>query len=296
MAGDGVQRLLALLDNDGLAAFHRAVAVAVADHQGAAALDELGEVRVVVLGTGQNHLAAVVGLGIRLAGLHLFGRLSQLVENQVLGADQGGQLDHLKLISGDGGVIQLSVVADLVDQAADLVVLLNGLHQRFVGDVDAELLVQLAQHVVTELLPVMLVVVLRSLEGHVDEFAEEVVVLDDVHPLQVLLEAAGDGAGLRGHLGVQEVEAALQSAFKQAASVVADTGGHVVGRNVRRCAARRSQSHREAAGQVEKHFRHEIAGVANGVFPLGLCLLDKRVVGFLKQILKVNQVFEIFQK
>ena len=174
--------------------------------------------------------------------------------------------------------------------------LLDGLHQGLVRHVDAELLVQLAQNVVTELLTVMLVVVLRPLEGHVDKFAEEVVVLDDVHPLQMLLETAGDGAGLRGHLGVQEVEAALQSAFKQAASIVADTGGHIVGRDVRRCAARRSQSYREAAGQVEKYFRHEIAGVANGVFPLGLGLLDKCVVGFLKQILKVNQVLEIFQK
>ena len=62
-----------------------------------------------------------------------------------------------------------------------------------------------------------------------------------------------------------------------------------------RCPARCS-AHREAAGQVEKYFRHEIAGIADGVFPLGLRLLDKRVVGFLKQILKVDQVLEIFQK
>ena len=114
--------------------------------------------------------------------------------------------------------------------------------------------------------------------------------------LDVLLEAAGDGAGLGGHLGVEEVEAALERALKEAAAVVADTAGHVVGRDVGGCAARRSQSDGEAAGQVEKHFRHEITGVADRVQALFLALLDQLVIGFLKQILKVDQMLEIFHK
>ena len=38
----------------------------------------------------------------------------------------------MKFIAGDGGVIKLAVVADLVYQAADLVVLLDGLHNGLV--------------------------------------------------------------------------------------------------------------------------------------------------------------------
>ena len=111
--------------------------------------------------------------------------------------------------------------------------------------------------------------------------------------LQMLLETAGGGAGLGAHLGVKEIVSALQRALQQGAGVVADTAGQVVGRKVGRGAARRAQTHREAAGQVEKHFRHEVAGVADGSLAILLSLLYQFVVGFLKQILKVDQMFEI---
>ena len=77
---------------------------------------------------------------------------------------------------------------------------------------------------------------------------------------------------------------------------MADAGGHVVGRDVGGCAARCSQSDREAAGQVEKYFRHEITGVAHRAQAVLLGLLDQLVIGFLKQILKVDQMLEIFHK
>ena len=48
--------------------------------------------------------------------------------------------------------------------------------------------------------------------------------------------------------------------------------------------------------EVEKNFRHEIAGVADSALALGLGLLDKIVVGFLKQILKVDKMLEIFHR
>ena len=74
---------------------------------------------------------------------------------------------------------------------------------------------------------------------------------------------------------------------------MADAAGQIIGCNVRRSAARRSQAYREAAGQVEKYFRHEITCIAYCALALGLSLLDQLVVGFLKQILKVDQVLEI---
>ena len=210
----------------------------------------------------------------------------------------------MELIAGDRRVVQLAVLADLVDQAADLVVLLDGLENGFVGDVDAEILVQRLEDVGAQLGLEVVVAVLRVLEGDVGEGAEEVVVVDNAHILdgievlllQVLLEAAGGRACLGAHLGVEEVVAALKSALQKGACVVADASGQVVGRNVRRSAARRSQADREAAGQVEKYFRHEVAGVANGSLSVGLALLDKFVVRFLKKILKIDEMLKIFQQ
>ena len=207
----------------------------------------------------------------------------------------------MELITGNGGVVQLAVASDLVDQAADLVVLLDGGHDCLVGGVNAEMSLQLVEDVGTQLITEVFIGNLIVFEGDVAEGAEEVIVVDDAHVLdgvkvllfQMLLETAGCGAGLGCELGIEEVVATLKSALQQAPCKVADAGGHVVGRNVRGCAAGRSQSDREAAGQVEKYFRHEVAGIATCALAFGFGLFDKVVVGFLKQILKVDQVFEI---
>ena len=210
----------------------------------------------------------------------------------------------MELIAGDGGVIELAVVADLVDEAAYLILLLDGLADGLIGNVDAEVIVQGLEDMGAKLGGIVLVGDLVIFERDIGEFAEEVVVVDDAHIvdgvemllLQMLLEAAGGGAGLGGHLRVEEVEAALQGALHEASCVMAYTGGHVIGRDVGGCAARRSQSDGEAAGQVEKHFRHEITGVADRAQTVLLGLLYQLVIGFLKQILKVDQMLEIFHK
>ena len=102
----------------------------------------------------------------------------------------------------------------------------------------------------------------------------------------------------RAALGAEErievVVAALNGALEDGADIRADTAGHVVGRNVGRLAARRAQAAREAAGQVQQRLRHEIAGVAQGVFPLRLGLLYQLVVGLLQQILKIDQMLQVF--
>ena len=103
------------------------------------------------------------------------------------------------------------------------------------------MLMELIQHMVLQLLLIVAVAVFRFLKWYVDKFAEEIVILDDLHIchavkfflLEMLLEAAGDGTGLRCHLSVQEVVAPLQGPLKKAAPVVADTGGHVVGCDIR---------------------------------------------------------------
>ena len=134
VACDSVKRLLAFLDDDGDTALDSAVAVTVGNDFRAAALDELGEVGVVVLGTGKDDLAAERPAVVGLAGLELLGGLAQVGEDKALRADLADKLDDVELIAGDGGVIKLAVVADLVYQAADLIVALDGLHDGLIGN------------------------------------------------------------------------------------------------------------------------------------------------------------------
>ena len=293
MAGDRGQRLLAVLDLDGSTGLHSTVAVTVADDFGAAAFDQLGELGVVVLGAGQNDLAAERTLLVGLAGLELFGRFLEHREDQFLRADQRAELDDLELIARDGRVIELAVIADLVDDRADLVVQVNGLHKGFVGDVDAEFLVQRIEDVGLQLAFVVLNAVLVSLERHVGERHEEVRILDDVHVAKMLLETAGDRAGLSAEISIQEVVAAFECALEEAAAVMAGTAGHVICSHVRRSAFRRSQTDCKAAGQVEQNFGHEVAGVTQRSLAVCLSLPDQLVVGLLEQVFKCDQVFQV---
>ena len=131
------------------------------------------------------------------------------------------------------------------------------------------------------------------LEGNVGEVHKEVGVLNDVHVAQMLLEPAGNGAGLSGHLCIEEVVAAFQSTLEEAAAIVADTTGQIVGRDVRRSTSGRSQTDGEAAGQVQQNLRHEVAGVTQRLQTLFLRLANQRVVGLFQQFFKCDQVFQV---
>ena len=242
MTCNSLQRSFALLNGDGLAGLDCAVAVTVTHDLCAAALDELGEIGVVVLGACEHDLAAERPLLVGLAGLHFLCGLAQVGQNEILRANEGNKLDNMELVAGDGRVLKLAVIADLVYELADLIVLLDSFLERLVRDVDAEVFMQRSQDMSLELIMVVFIVSLGVFEGNVGELAEEFIVLDDVHVLDgvkmlgldVLLEAAGDGAGLGRHLGIEEVEAALECALEKAASVVTYASGHIVGRYVGR--------------------------------------------------------------
>ena len=294
MSGNGPQGRLPLPDLDGLAGLHGTVAVAVSHHQRAAALDELGEVRVVVLAAGQQHLTAVLRSGVRLTGLQLLQCIPQLVDDEIFGTGRGHQIDDVELVAGDGGLVQLAVFADGLHDAAQLVVLLDGLAQRLVGGIHAVVIAEEVQHMGLQLPLIVVDAVDGLFERNVRKFTLEPLVVDDAgHPLQMLLEPAGHGTCLGGQLGVQEVEAALQRPLQQAAAVVAGAGGHVVRRHIRRGAAGCAEPHREAARQIQQHLRHEVAGVAQRQLSIVTALLDKVVVRLLKQVLKVDQVFQV---
>ena len=199
----------------------------------------------------------------------------------------------MELVAGNGRVIELAVIADLIDDGADFVVQLDRLHERLVGDVDAVFLVHRIENVRLQLVLIVNNAVLVLLERHIGERHEEVRILDDVHVAEVLLETAGDRAGLGAELSVQEVVAAFECALEEAAAVMAGTAGHVVCSNVRRSAFRRSQADSKASGQVEQDFRHEVASVAKCLLTVCLSLPDQLVVGLLEQVFKCDQVFQV---
>ena len=144
-----------------------------------------------------------------------------------------------------------------------------------------------------KLLGVVVDAVLVLLERNVREADEEIGVLDHFHVAQMLLETARNGAGFRCHLRIEEVEAAFERALEQAAAVMAGAAGHVVCSDIRRGAFWCSQTNREAAGQVQQHFRHEVAGVTQRLLAFRLCLANQLVVGFLQKVFKCDQVFQV---
>ena len=131
------QGILVVLQFDDLAAGGGAEAVAVGHHQGAAALDELGQLGIVDLAAHDGDSGPEGGLLVGLAGLQFLQGLPQIGENQVLGTGIGHQVQHVELIPGDDGVIGLAHFADLADDAADLVMLGHGGADGVVGGVHA---------------------------------------------------------------------------------------------------------------------------------------------------------------
>ena len=131
-------------------------------------------------------------------------------------------------------------------------------------------------------------------ERNIGELAEEIRVVDKArHHLHMLLEPAGDRAGLRGKLSVQEIETTLESAFHQCPSVHTGTTRHVISSHVRRCASRCAQPYGETTRKVQKNFRHEVTGITEREFSFVLGLTHQVVVGLQQKILKLDHVLQI---
>jgi len=107
----------------------------------------------------------------------------------------------------------------------------------------------------------------------------------------MLLETAGNRAGLGRELSVEEVEASLKGSFEQRPAVVAGAVGHVIGSHVRRGTARSPEAYAEAAWQIQQDLRHKITGIAQSELTFFLGLPHQGVIGLLQQILEIDQVF-----
>ena len=201
----------------------------------------------------------------------------------------------MELVTGDDGVGLLSHLADLGDDAADLVVLLDSLADRRVGHVDAEDLVQAVKHAHLHLALIAVERVVGDLEGHVGMGDEEIGLVVDLQDLEVLHGAVHHRAGVDADERIEELVAALNGALQQGAGVLAGVVGHVVGRDVDGAGVRCAKPGREAVIDVEQNLGDMEAGIAESDAAVGLRLFDQLIVSILKQLLKIDHVLKIFQ-
>ena len=209
-------------------------------------------------------------------------------------ADLAHELDDVELIAGNGRVGQLAEVADLGDDIAQLVELVDGLTHGGVGHIDAVALGELIDDLELELALVVFEVRLVALHRGIDLGDEEAIVLDGVEQEEVLFHTLHGRAVLGAEQGAQIVVAALNGALEDGADIRAGTAGHVVGRNVGRLAARRAQTGREAARQIEQNLGDVIAVVPEGDFPVVDRLRDELILRVLQEIFEENQMFQVF--
>ena len=198
------------------------------------------------------------------------------------------------LIAGDNGVFSLAHIADLGEDLADFVVLLNSLADGLIGSVDTELLLQVIQNVDLHLGCVSIEGVVGHLERNVHVGYKELLLRVDLQNLEVLHCAVHHGACVYTDHCVEELIAALDSTLYECACVLAGVVGHVVGRDVDRTCLRCAQTHGETVAYVEKCFGNMIAGIAKADIALSLSLLYQLVVGILKKTFEVDQMLKIF--
>ena len=203
----------------------------------------------------------------------------------------------MELVAGDGGAIPLAVLADGAQQLAHTVVLGHGLADGGVGDVDAVVLRQGLEDVVAALEHVQVEAVFVPLHGNLHVLEEEMLfaLAHGLEQLHVLDASVHHGAAVGGDDAVGEIEAALDGPLQQGAAVFAQEAGQVVGGDIHRAGARRTQPDGKGARQVEQRFRRVLTGVGDAHFTLLLGLPDQLVVGFLQEVLKVVQVLQVFQ-
>ena len=227
---------------------------------------------------------------IGFALFDLLERFPELILYKIFGAAVGHKAQNVIFIARDRRIVQLAHLAYLREDAADLVMLRDGLSYGLVGDIRTVLFVQGLEHLFRDLVLVVLKAVGRDLEGHVDEGHEEFFVLHELQKLKMLESPVHLGAGLAAGEGRQEVVSSLDAALDQRSGIAAQIAGHVIGRDIHAARAGRSESDGEAVVQIQQHLGHMVAGVAHGVPALPDGLKHELVCRLVQQMLEVDQM------
>ena len=142
----------------------------------------------------------------------------------------------MELIAGDGRIVKLAEIADLGDDAAELIVLLDGLAHGSLGGVDAQAVSHGLYDLEHELCLVVVKVRLIAFHGGIDLRYEELFVLNGIDQEEVLLHTLHGRAALRAEQAAQIVVSALDRALENGAGIGTGPVGHVVACDVGGCA------------------------------------------------------------
>ena len=149
-----------------------------------------------------------------------------------MGADLTYELDDMELIAGDGRIIELAEVADLGDDAAELVVLLDSLAHSLIGDINAKTVLHLVNDLELKLSFVVIKVGLIALHGRIDLGNEKSVVLNGIDEEEVLFHTLHGRAAFRAEQAAEVVVSAFDGALENGACIGAGTVCHVVVCNI----------------------------------------------------------------
>ena len=280
-----------------LASRQGTVAIPICADECAAVLQQLREGRIVDLAAGHHDTHPIPELGVRFTALDLLEGLLQIGQDQRMGAHFAHQHDHMELVAGDGRIVQLAQLADLGQDPANPVVLLDGLEQCTVRGVDAVNFAERTEDPLFQLRDIVFYGGITVRERHVHHAHEKlrVLLLHELQYFKVLMPSVHHLAGLAGEQGVQIVISALDPALQDAAGIGADLAGHVVGSHIHGSGLRRAQAAGKAPRKIEQHLRNEVAGVSQRQLTFFLCFADKLVVCLLQQIFKIDQMLQVFQ-
>ena len=111
----------------------------------------------------------------------------------------------------------------------------------------------------------------------------------------MLLHALHGRAALGAEQGVEVIVAAFDGALQDRADIRAGPRGHVIAGDIGGRAPRRAQPAGKAAGKIQQRLGNITAVIAQRQLSLFHCLCDQLVLRVLKQVFKINQMFQVFQ-
>ena len=200
----------------------------------------------------------------------------------------------MEFVAGYSRLSLLAHITYLTDYAADLVMLLDRLSYRGIGNVNAVLLVQRLEDVVLALQHKEVHAVFVRLERDLHVLVEEAVVplAHGSEQLHILDAAVHHGAAVGGDNAVGKIVSAFDGTLKQCPRRLAQEACHVVGRNVHRAGVRCEQAHAECVAEIHQRLRRILADICDADLPLLLGLIYQLIISFLQEVFKVSQILQ----
>ena len=203
----------------------------------------------------------------------------------------------MEFIAGDTRLVTLTELTDITDHFHHLIVFFHCLTDRFIGNIHSVVFMQRFQDMVRALNDRQIIVSRFVLKCDLHILMEELVIALS-HGLQqfhILNTTVDHGASVRSNHTVSEIISAFNSTFQQGTAGLAKQVRHVVRSDIHGTGLRCRKPNREAFSKIQQRLRNIFARVGYCDPAFFLCLCNQLIVCLLKQIFKINQMFEIFQ-